>query len=94
LKPRKGIFRNLPLGPVEKPFRLKPVNAKRFPTFRVSAIMKLFYYAAIKAVLFWLAQRSNRMETVRSFSIKHPIAMWAFQFGFVFCHKKHPQFLT
>lgn len=94
LKPRKGILRNLPLEPVEKPFRLKPVNAKRFPTFRVSAIMKLFYYAAINAVLFWLAQRSNRMEAVRSFSVKHPIALWAFQFDFVFCHKKTSSILN
>jgi hypothetical protein len=93
LKPRQGILRNLPLGPVEKSFRLKPVNAKRFPTFRVSAIMKLFYYAAINAVLFWLAQRSNRMGAVRPCSVKHPIALWAFQFDFVFCHKKQPQLL-
>jgi hypothetical protein len=53
--------------------------------------MKLFYYAAINVFHFWLAQGSNGVKAVRSFSVKYPIAVGAFQFDYVFCHKKHPQ---
>jgi hypothetical protein len=49
--------------------------------------MMLFYYSAIKVVLFWLAQRSNRVEAVRAFSVKHPKALGALQLNFVFYHK-------
>jgi hypothetical protein len=45
----KNGLSDIALGFNRDLLRLKPVNAERLPTFRVSAIMKLFYYGAIKA---------------------------------------------
>jgi hypothetical protein len=76
----KNGLSDIALGFNRDLLRLKPVNAERLPTFRVSAIMKLFYYGAIKAVILWFDQGSNRMRTIWPHSIVYPTAFWTLQF--------------